>query len=215
LEVKEMWHPCINVGNGFIPNDLSLGNGDPKLVLLTGPNMGGKSTLLRNACIAVVMAQMGCYVPAESMTLSPCDWIFTRIGANDSIITGQVEYSSVWVCVVWVCDVVLCGVYYIYFFLLLSSLNLLTFSIQSTFMVELLETSNILRHATSHSLVILDELGRGTATFDGYHIPHFSLTHVDLMVHFTGRYSIAYAVLRHLANTINCRTLFSVLMHLL
>ncbi len=125
--------------------------------------MGGKSTLLRQTCIAMIMAQLGCYVNAEKCVLSPVDRIFTRVGANDDIISGQ-----------------------------------------STFMVELLETSNILRHATKNSVVILDELGtiitgtntlegRGTSTFDGY--------------------SIAYSVLKYLTSVIQCRVLFSTHYH--
>jgi DNA mismatch repair protein MSH6 len=100
------------------------------------------------------MAQIGCYVPAESLTLSPVDRIFTRIGANDRIMAGQ-----------------------------------------STFMVELQETSNILRHSTKNSLVILDELGRGTSTYDGY--------------------SIAYSVILYIAEKIQCRCLFSTHYHML
>ncbi len=118
------------------------------MILLTGPNMGGKSTMLRQTCLAVIMAQLGCYVPAYSCRLSIFDRIFTRIGANDNIMTGQ-----------------------------------------STFMVELSETSKILREATSQSLVILDELGRGTSTFDGY--------------------AIAFAVLNDLCKRVQCLGLFS------
>ncbi len=108
----------------------------------------GKSTLLRQTCIAVIMAQIGCYVPAQKCRLTPFDRIFTRIGANDNIMAGQ-----------------------------------------STFMVELSETSKILKEATNKSLVILDELGRGTSTFDGY--------------------AIAYAVLYHLVTHVGCLGLFS------
>lgn len=126
----------------------------PKIMLLTGPNMGGKSTILRQTCIAVIMAQMGCYVPAKSARLSPVDRIFTRIGANDNIMAGQ-----------------------------------------STFFVELQETSSILRNATSNSLVILDELGRGTSTFDGY--------------------SIAFATLEFLASEIKPLAMFSTHYHML
>jgi len=135
-----------------IPNDIKLGGDSPVVMVLTGPNMGGKSTLLRQTCIAVIMAQMGSYVPAASCVLSPVDRIFTRLGARDDIVTGQ-----------------------------------------STFMVELQETGNMLKYATSSSLVILDELGRGTSTFDGY--------------------AIAYSVLAHLATTIKCRTMFSTHYH--
>ncbi len=110
--------------------------------------MGGKSTLLRQTCVAVIMAQIGCYVPASRLKLSVFDRIFTRIGANDNIMAGQ-----------------------------------------STFMVELSETCRILKEATPKSLVILDELGRGTSTFDGY--------------------AIAYAVLYHLINYVQCLGLFS------
>lgn len=131
-----------------------MGGDVPPIILLTGPNMGGKSTLLRQVCIIIIMAQIGCFVPAESCTLSPVDRIFTRIGANDNIMNNQ-----------------------------------------STFMVELHETSQILKFATPHSLVILDELGRGTSTFDGY--------------------SIAFSVLQHFAEQIKCRTLFSTHYHLL
>lgn len=116
--------------------------------------MGGKSTLLRQTCVAIIMAQLGCYVPATSCRLTPCDQIFTRIGANDNIMAGQ-----------------------------------------STFMVELQETSKILREATPRSMVILDELGRGTSTFDGY--------------------AIAYAVLHHLATHVGCLSLFSTHYHTL
>jgi len=104
---------------------------------VTGPNMGGKSTLLRQTCIAVIMAQMGAYVPAACCRMRPVDRIFTRIGASDRIMAGQ-----------------------------------------STFMVELSETSIILQNATSRSLVILDELGRGTSTFDGYAIAYSVLCHL-------------------------------------
>jgi len=100
------------------------------VLLVTGSNMGGKSTLLRSVALASILAQIGSYVCAKSCTLSPVDRIFTRIGAYDNIYEGK-----------------------------------------STFMTELEEVSVALRHSTSHSLVLLDELGRGTSTFDGYYIP--------------------------------------------
>lgn len=140
MVVEEMRHPClVNSGSvtDYIPNNTALGGEQPTTVLLTGPNMGGKSTLLRQTCIAVIMAQLGAYIPAESLKLSPVDRIFTRIGANDNIIAGR-----------------------------------------STFMVELRETATILNMATPQSLVILDELGRGTSTFDGTAIAHATLTHL-------------------------------------
>lgn len=171
FEAKGMYHPVLlSKGVNFIPNDISMGSKIPPIILLTGPNMGGKSTLLRQACIIIIMAQVstffkknhhfnflqkiGCFVPAEFCRLSPTDRIFTRIGANDNIMNNQ-----------------------------------------STFMVELHETSQVLKFATSNSLVILDELGRGTSTFDGY--------------------SIAYAVLHYFAEKVKCRTLFSTHYHLL
>jgi DNA mismatch repair protein MSH6 len=170
LELREARHPCIAktfAGNGFIPNDTVLGanqqqaqgkkeastsNSAAHTMLLTGPNMGGKSTLLRQTCICVIMAQLGCYVPAKKCKLSPVDRIFTRIGASDRILEGQ-----------------------------------------STFFVELSETSTILNNATKDSLVILDELGRGTSTFDGV--------------------AIASAVVDKLSNDVQCRTLFATHYH--
>lgn len=153
LELVGSTHPCL-AGRGatFIPNDITVG--DPRFILVSGPNMGGKSTLLRQACIIVIMAQMGCYVPATSCRLTPMDRIFTRVGANDRIMQGV-----------------------------------------STFLVELEETANILRHATSRSLVILDELGRGTSTFDGT--------------------AIAWAVIEFLCRQTRCLTLFSTHYHML
>ncbi|KAM9984341.1 hypothetical protein ACTFIZ_004049 [Dictyostelium cf. discoideum] len=152
IDVKDMRHPCIysKSGDDFIPNDISLNteNNPPSLMVLTGPNMGGKSTLLRQTCILVIMAQMGCYVSASSCEMSIVDRIFTRLGANDNILAGQ-----------------------------------------STFMVELAETSAVLKYATKRSLVILDELGRGTSTFDGY--------------------SIAYSVLNYLATKVQSMCIFA------
>ena len=122
----------------FVANDLRLGGDAPRLYILTGPNMGGKSTFLRQTALIVLMAQMGCFVPAREAKVGLVDRIFTRVGATDHILRGQ-----------------------------------------STFMVEMQETAHILRHATGRSLVLLDEIGRGTATFDGL--------------------SIAWAVAEHLA----------------
>lgn len=147
-------HPCLAGGGGgaFVHNDIVLGGKrssdaeemqdfesthESRACVVTGPNMGGKSTLLRQACIAVIMAQMGAWVPATSCCMRCVDRIFTRIGASDRIMSGQ-----------------------------------------STFMVELTETSTILRHASAHSLVVLDELGRGTSTYDGYAIAHAVLSHL-------------------------------------
>jgi DNA mismatch repair protein MutS len=111
---------------GFVPNDTHLSNGDSQIIVLTGPNMAGKSTYLRQVALIVLMAQVGSYVPAASATIGIVDRIFTRVGAQEDIASGQ-----------------------------------------STFLVEMLETANILHNATPRSLVVLDEIGRGTSTYDG------------------------------------------------
>lgn len=139
LELRQMRHPgVVSTGVNFIPNDTVIGRrfdqdvdvkNDPYILLITGPNMGGKSTLLRQTSIAVILAQMGCYVPAEKCIMTPIDRIFTRIGASDRILEGK-----------------------------------------SVFFVELEETKQVLDYATSSSLIIMDELGRGTSTFDGFSI---------------------------------------------
>jgi DNA mismatch repair protein MutS len=113
-------------GEGFVPNDLHLREAEGRFVLLTGPNMGGKSTYLRQAALLAVLAQIGSFVPARSMTLGIVDSIFTRIGAGDDLASGQ-----------------------------------------STFYVEMAEASNILRRCTRRSLLLIDEVGRGTGTLDG------------------------------------------------
>lgn len=119
IEIEEGYHPCVSADT-YIPNGVALGcNDTAPLSLLTGPNMGGKSTLMRQMGLLVVMAQIGAHVPAESCRLSLVDRIFTRLGAQDDILSGH-----------------------------------------STFLVELNETSLILKHATSNSLVLLDELGK-------------------------------------------------------
>ncbi|KAG8367410.1 hypothetical protein BUALT_Bualt16G0069000 [Buddleja alternifolia] len=158
LQMKGLWHPYALAENGGlpVPNDIHLG-GDgssqfPCTLLLTGPNMGGKSTLLRATCLAVILAQLGCYVPCEMCTLSVVDIIFTRLGATDRIMTGE-----------------------------------------STFLIECTQTASVLQNATQNSLVLLDELGRGTSTFDGY--------------------AIAYAVFRHLVESVKCRMLFATHYH--
>lgn len=160
LEIKSGYHPSLAAmaasGSSFtyIPNSVLLGGNEPPIILLTGPNMGGKSTLMRQVGVLVVLAQIGSFVPANEMKLSPVDRIFTRMGAGDRITTGQ-----------------------------------------STFYVELYETNLILRNATKHSLVIMDELGRGTSTYDGT--------------------AVAYAVLLDVATRLNCRTFFSTHYHTL
>lgn len=129
ITIVEGRHPVIerSLPSGkFVPNDITLNQNDQQLLIITGPNMAGKSTVLRQTALIVLMAQMGCFVPAEQATIGIVDRIFTRVGAMDDLRRGQ-----------------------------------------STFMVEMSETANILNNATSRSLVILDEIGRGTSTYDG------------------------------------------------
>jgi DNA mismatch repair protein MutS len=149
-------HPVVerSVASAFVPNDVQLGAADRQLVILTGPNMGGKSTYLRQTALLAILAQAGSFVPARSAKLSIVDRIFARVGASDNIARGQ-----------------------------------------STFMVEMQETAAILHTATSRSLVILDEIGRGTATFDGL--------------------SLAWAVAEHLASNDRARpkTIFATHYH--
>ena len=150
-------HPVIEEllkakGERFVPNDLCFEPGRQQLLLITGPNMGGKSTYLRQAALIVLMAQMGSYVPARQAKLPLTDRIFTRIGASDNLARGR-----------------------------------------STFLVEMSEVATILNHATPASLVLLDEVGRGTATFDGL--------------------SIAWAVVEHLQKNTRSRTLFATHYH--
>jgi DNA mismatch repair protein MutS len=158
LAIVEARHPVVErrtgTGDPFVPNDITLNGSTRQLVILTGPNMGGKSTYLRQTALLCVMAQAGSFVPAREAKMPLVDRIFARVGASDNIARGQ-----------------------------------------STFMVEMQETANILHTATSRSLVVLDEIGRGTATFDGL--------------------SIAWAVAEHLATDAKVRpkTLFATHYH--
>ena len=157
IHIVEGRHPVvekvINKGE-FVANDTTLNREDNQLLLITGPNMAGKSTYMRQIALITLMAQMGSFVPAKEANISVCDKIFTRIGASDDLAGGK-----------------------------------------STFMVEMWEVSNILKNATSKSLVLLDEVGRGTSTYDGL--------------------SIAWAVIEHIAknNDLRCKTLFATHYH--
>jgi DNA mismatch repair protein MutS len=155
LVIKDGRHPVLDqnlVEEKFVPNDTSLDGENMRLAIVTGPNMAGKSTYIRQVALIVLMAQIGSFIPAESAEIGLVDRIFTRVGANDDLARGQ-----------------------------------------STFMVEMNETSNIVNNATGGSLVILDEIGRGTSTFDGL--------------------SIAWSVAEFLHDKIKARTLFATHYH--
>jgi DNA mismatch repair protein MutS len=155
LELTAARHPVVELaldGVAFVPNDVRLEPTDSQLLVITGPNMAGKSTVMRQVALAVVMGQAGCFVAAKTARIGLCDRVFTRVGASDNLARGQ-----------------------------------------STFMVEMTETANILHHATERSLVVLDEIGRGTSTFDGL--------------------SIAWAVAEHLHDAVRARTLFATHYH--
>ncbi|KAL5342809.1 muts domain V-domain-containing protein [Aspergillus crustosus] len=152
LEFEELRHPCLlSSVDDFIPNDIRLGGSAPNIDLLTGANAAGKSTLLRMSCVAVIMAQIGCYLPCKSARLTPVDRIMSRLGANDNI-----------------------------------------FAAQSTFFVELSETKKILSEATPRSLVILDELGRGTSSYDGVAVAQAVLHHVATHIGALGFFATHY-----------------------
>ncbi len=157
IRIIEGRHPVLEAGmsggkEGFVPNDTHIHPPDEQLLILTGPNMAGKSTYMRQIALIVLMAQMGSYVPARKATIGVADQIFTRVGAQDALNEGM-----------------------------------------STFMVEMTEMSQILRHATEKSLILLDEIGRGTSTFDGM--------------------SIAWAIAEYVHTTLKARTLFATHYH--
>ena len=157
IDIRNGRHPVVEQmieNDMFIPNDTYLDNHKKRISIITGPNMAGKSTYMRQTALIVLMAQIGSFVPADSANIGVVDRIFTRVGASDDLASGQ-----------------------------------------STFMVEMTEVANILRNATSRSLLILDEIGRGTSTFDGL--------------------SIAWAVIEHISNTKLCgaKTLFATHYH--
>jgi len=156
LKLVDSRHPVVEVampdGERFVPNDVDIDGKDVKILIVTGPNMAGKSTVMRQVALNCLMAQAGSFVPAREARLPVIDRIFTRVGASDELARGR-----------------------------------------STFMVEMSETANILHNATADSLVILDEIGRGTSTFDGL--------------------SIAWSVAEHLHDRIGCKTLFATHYH--
>ena len=157
IRIKDGRHPVVErvlQTGAYVPNDVDLSNDDTRVLVLTGPNMAGKSTYIRQVAIITLMAQIGCFVPASEASIGLVDRIFTRVGLQDDLATGQ-----------------------------------------STFMVEMVETAAILNQATPRSLVILDEIGRGTSTYDGL--------------------SIARSVIEHIHNDprLGCKTLFATHYH--
>ena len=157
INIKNGRHPVVEKmikDSLFVANDTYLDNGKNRISVITGPNMAGKSTYMRQTALIVLMAQIGSFVPADEANIGICDRIFTRVGASDDLASGQ-----------------------------------------STFMVEMTEVANILRNATKNSLLVLDEIGRGTSTFDGL--------------------SIAWAVIEHISNPkiLGAKTLFATHYH--
>lgn len=157
IQIKNGRHPVVEQmmrDDMFVANDTFLDNGKNRLSVITGPNMAGKSTYMRQVALIVLMAQLGSFVPAQEADIGICDRVFTRVGASDDLASGQ-----------------------------------------STFMVEMTEVANILRNATRNSLLVLDEIGRGTSTFDGL--------------------SIAWAVIEHISNSklLGAKTLFATHYH--
>jgi len=155
IHIKDSRHPVVEMtlGDGiFVPNDVYLDNKNNRVQIITGPNMAGKSTYMRQIAIIVLLAQIGSFVPATEANIAIVDRIFTRIGASDNLSQGE-----------------------------------------STFMVEMNEVSNIIKNATKNSLIILDEVGRGTSTYDGL--------------------SIAWAIIEYIAEGIKCKTLFATHYH--
>ncbi len=145
IDIKDGRHPLVErilTRDLFVPNDTHLSHGDSEIMLITGPNMAGKSTYMRQVALLTLMAQIGSFIPAREASISPVDRIFTRIGASDDLVSGQ-----------------------------------------STFMVEMNEVAQILKYATRDSLVILDEIGRGTSTFDGMSIARAVIEHIEKKVH--------------------------------
>ncbi len=154
LHITAGRHPVLaeQLREQFVPNDVDMQADEDRLLIITGPNMSGKSTYIRQAALLVLMAQTGSFIPAEEATIGLVDRIFTRVGAADELTRGL-----------------------------------------STFMLEMVETANILNNATARSLVILDEVGRGTSTYDGL--------------------ALAWSVCEHIALRIRCRTLFATHYH--
>jgi DNA mismatch repair protein MutS len=155
IELADSRHPVVErlaATGGFVPNDVRLDTEVEQMLLITGPNMAGKSTLIRQVALAVIMAQMGSFVAARKARIGLCDRVFTRVGAGDNLARGE-----------------------------------------STFLLEMRETAHILRHATRKSLIVLDEIGRGTSTYDGV--------------------SIAWAVAEHLHDRLSARTMFATHYH--
>lgn len=155
INIKDGRHPLVErilAHDLFVPNDTCLDNGQNEIMIITGPNMAGKSTYMRQSALLTLMAQVGSFIPAREAKICPVDKIFTRIGASDDLVSGQ-----------------------------------------STFMVEMNEVAHILKYATKNSLVILDEIGRGTSTYDGM--------------------SIARAVIEHIRDNIGAKTLFATHYH--
>ena len=153
IRITESRHPVVEKVNksDYVPNDIIMDK-NTDILLITGPNMAGKSTYMRQLAIIVIMAQIGCYVPAKSCSIPLFDKIFTRIGASDDLVSGE-----------------------------------------STFMVEMLEANNAIQNATENSLILFDELGRGTSTYDGM--------------------SLARAILEYVSTKIKCKTLFNTHYH--
>jgi len=155
IDIADGRHPVVErlaAAGGFVPNDVRLDTDGEQILIVTGPNMAGKSTLIRQVAQSVILAQMGSFLPARRARIGVCDRVFTRVGAGDNLARGE-----------------------------------------STFLVEMRETAHILRYATARSLVILDEIGRGTSTYDGV--------------------SIAWAVAEHLHDRVRAKTLFATHYH--
>lgn len=153
VDIKDSRHPVVEkvVDSEFVPNDIMMDN-STDILLITGPNMAGKSTYMRQFAMVIIMAQIGCFVPCKNASIPIFDKIFTRIGASDDLVSGE-----------------------------------------STFMVEMMEANNALQNATPNSLVLFDELGRGTATYDGM--------------------SLAQAIIEYIHDHVKCKTLFSTHYH--